>query len=60
MIWVLYVPKHYFKFSNFINLVEKLDKWGKVTLFGCTFVYGRQFPQLEEQIVPGSEPATFH
>ena len=22
--------------------------------------YGGQFPQLEEQIVPGSEPATFH
>ena len=22
-------------------------------------IYGGQFPQLEEQIVPGSEPATF-
>ena len=22
-------------------------------------VYGGQFPKLEEQIVPGSEPATF-
>ena len=25
----------------------------------CLVIYGGQFPQLEEQTVPGSEPATF-
>ena len=29
-------------------------------LVTCIYVYGSQFPQLEEQIVSGSEPVTFH
>ena len=38
-------------------------RWGKLVLCAifqpCLVIYGGQFPQLEEQIVPGSEPATF-
>ena len=38
-------------------------KWGEL-VFEAIFqpflvIYGGQFPQIEEQIVPGSEPATF-
>ena len=38
--------------------------WGElvfyVTLGPYMVIYGSQFPQLEEQIVAGIEPATFH
>ena len=39
-------------------------RWGELVLYAifqpCLVIYGSLFPQLEEQIVPGSEPATFH
>ena len=37
--------------------------WGELVFYAifqpCLVIYGGQFPQLEEQIVHGSEPATF-
>ena len=38
-------------------------RWGELVLYAIfqpyLAIYGGQFPQLEEQIVPGSKPATF-
>ena len=46
-----------------IVLPKKHTKWGELVryaIFQPTLViYGGQFPQLEEHIVPGSEPASF-
>ena len=47
--------------SSLVSLVG--TRYGELVLYEifqpCLVIYGGQFPQLEEQIVHGSEPATF-
>ena len=50
-------------FKYWLGRLNDGEDEGELVLFAifqpCLVIYGGQFPQLEEHIVPRSEPATF-